>query len=54
MTKGFSLGDFSVNEQAGKGSSGKGFNLNDFNDKVTELHANNNTIKIVKFKIIYK
>ena len=34
MTKGFSLGDFSVNEQAGKGSSGKGFNLNDFNDKV--------------------
>ncbi len=35
MTKGFSLGDFSVNEQAGKGSSGKGFSLSDFNKTTT-------------------
>ena len=31
MTKGFSLGDFNVNQQAADGASSKKFNLQDFN-----------------------
>jgi hypothetical protein len=34
MTKGFSLGDFSVNQQADNKSSSKGFKLEDYNKVV--------------------
>ena len=34
MTKGFSLGDFNVNQQAADGASSKKFNLQDFNKQL--------------------
>ena len=42
MTKGFSLGDFNVNQQAADGVSSKKFNLGDFN---TESLPDENEIK---------
>ena len=42
MTKGFSLGDFNVNQQAADGASSKKFNLGDFN---TESLPDENEIK---------
>ena len=59
MTKGFSLGDFTINQQATDQSAPKGFNLQDYNqnklppntEQIKEDPNINNFISIYFFQI---